>query len=359
MSRAKRPMRVTLAAVAVLAVAAAVAGAAGIGGSTTHGSQPRADAPAVTTQISRKTLVETFSAGGELGYGPATPIRSAAPGTVTWLPDVGAVISRGQPLLRADERPVPLLYGPLPMYRALALNVKGGDVRQFEQNLKALGYTGLTVDTEYDSSTVRAVKRWQADLGLPPTGVVDPGQVSYATGAIRVAQHSVRVGDPATGEVLSYTGTTKVVTLAVRVSAAAWAVKGAAVTVDLPGGRGVSGKVASVGTEVASGQSSDEGGTDGGTASTVPVTVTIADQKALSAYDKAPVSVRYVARERKDVLTVPVAALLALAEGGYGLQVVDGTDKLFVKVQVGLFADGQVEVEGAEIKVGMTVEMPG
>jgi hypothetical protein len=113
-----------------------------------------------------------------------------------------------------------------------------------------------------------------------------------------------------------------VVTLSVRIDAAGWAVKGAAVTVDLPGGATVAGTVAHVGDE-AGAAPSPEGQDSGGDTSavanaTIPVTVALADQKAVSAYQRAPVSVRYVSRERKDVLTVPVAALLALAEGGYG-----------------------------------------
>ena len=40
-----------------------------------------------------------------------------------------------------------------------------------EQNLAELGYTGFTVDDTYDSATAKAVSSWQADLGLPETGV--------------------------------------------------------------------------------------------------------------------------------------------------------------------------------------------
>ena len=59
-----------------------------------------------------------------------------------------------------------------------------------------------------------------------------------------------------------------------------------------------------------------------------------------------------------DVLTVPVAALVALAEGGYGLQVVDGATSRFVAVETGLFASGRVEVSGAGVAEGATVGMP-
>ena len=50
--------------------------------------------------------------------------------------------------------------------------------------------------------------------------------------------------------------------------------------------------------------------------------------------------------ERKDVLTVPVAALVVLREGGYGVEVVDGGTSRYVAVKTGLFADGRVEVTG-------------
>jgi hypothetical protein len=74
--------------------------------------------------------------------------------------------------------------------------------------------------------------------------------------------------------------------------------------------------------------------------------------------DKAPVDVRYVVREHRDVLTVPVSALLALAEGGYGLEVVEGGTSRVVAVETGLFADGRVEVRGEGIVDGAKVGAP-
>jgi hypothetical protein len=57
---------------------------------------------------------------------------------------------------------------------------------------------------------------------------------------------------------------------------------------------------------------------------------------------------------------VPVSALLALSEGGYGLEVVDddGTTSI-VSVTTGLFADGKVQVEGDGITEGTVVGVAG
>jgi multidrug efflux pump subunit AcrA (membrane-fusion protein) len=105
----------------------------------------------------------------------------------------------------------------------------------------------------------------------------------------------------------------------------------------------------------------DEQGNETGEA-TVEVVVALdteAAAAATGAIDEAPVTVLFTAQERKGVLAVPVAALLALAEGGYGVQVVgsDGTTKI-VAVEVGLFADGQVEISGAGIAEGTKVGVP-
>jgi multidrug efflux system membrane fusion protein len=56
------------------------------------------------------------------------------------------------------------------------------------------------------------------------------------------------------------------------------------------------------------------------------------------------------------VLTVPIGALVALAEGGFGLQVLDGTSH-YIGVTTGLFANGKVEVCGDGVGEGMTVGM--
>jgi len=53
-----------------------------------------------------------------------------------------------------------------------------------------------------------------------------------------------------------------------------------------------------------------------------------------------------------------VAALLALADGGYGVQVVQGTGVRTLAVTTGMFADGYVEVSSPGLRAGQRAVMP-
>ncbi|MEU0165318.1 peptidoglycan-binding protein [Streptomyces iakyrus] len=406
--RGRRGRRTVLVASALIVVAAvAVVGALGLGG---DGAEDGSSAPprsGSTVPVTRATLTERTTVDGQLGYGTEIPLPVKSTGTVTWLPAEGRTVERGGTLLRVDDRPVVLLYGTLPMYRDLGPTagtrqgtrqdagtegdaqdkgdqgrtddtsgapapsgsptpggagagagetrgtLRGMDVLQFESNLAALGYTGFTVDEKFTDLTARAVKRWQTSLGLPRTGTVGVGDVVYSAGKVRIGHAGVRLGSAVTEDVLTYTGTSRKVVVNASAAEDSWAVRGAAVTVGLPDGTSVKGEVASVGKKATA---PEEGGGDGGSgAPTVPVTITIKDQKAVGRLESAPVTVEYVGRERADVLTVPVAALVALAEGGHGLETADGR---FVAVKTGLFADGRVEVSGSAVREGMKVRIP-
>jgi hypothetical protein len=118
----------------------------------------------------------------------------------------------------------------------------------------------------------------------------------------------------------------------------------------MPDGKTLPGRIVKIGTTVQQGQGDQE--------DTTLIEVTISFSGAPTGLDDAAVSVGFVASERANVLTVPVAALLALAEGGYGVQVVDGTGTRIVTVETGLFADGKVEVRGPGLAAGVKVGMP-
>jgi hypothetical protein len=121
--------------------------------------------------------------------------------------------------------------------------------------------------------------------------------------------------------------------------------------VTLPDGKTVKGKLASVGTVATAGEDEEH-------PATIAVTVTITDQSKLGTLDQAPVTVSLISATAENVLTVPVAALVALAEGGYGVQVVTGSTSRYVAVRLGMFADGRVEITGDGITEGTLVGMP-
>ncbi|MEU5888063.1 peptidoglycan-binding protein [Streptomyces sp. NPDC047461] len=365
---------------AVVVTAVAVVGALGLGGGEEEGPGTPSRAGSVVP-VTRATLTERTRVDGRLGYGTEIPLPVRATGTVTWLPEQGATVRRGGALLRVDDRPVVLLYGRLPMYRDLGLTttpdttdtestetagsgadgeraapteLTGMDVLQFETNLAALGHTGFTVDETFTAKTAQAVERWQKSLGLPETGTVGIGDVVYSTGRVRIGRPGVRLGGAAGENTLTCTGTARKVVVDASAADVAWAVRGTGVRVRLPDGKTVKGEVASVGKQAAAPEGGGEGDPEQGGA-TVPVTVTIRDQKSVGRLESGPVTVEYVGREAKDVLAVPVAALVALAEGGHGLETEQGR---FVAVRTGLFADGKVEVSGPAVRGGMKVRIP-
>jgi hypothetical protein len=246
---------------------------------------------------------------------------------------------------------VSLFYGDRPFYRSLQAGDSGEDVMEVEQNLAALGYTGFTVDAEYTAATATAVRTWQQDHSVTETGVFDPAAVVLAPAPVRVAALNLQLGDPANGQVLSYSGTTRAVQIPLDAALQSMAKKGSVATVTLPDGTNVAGTIATVGSVAVAGRLATD-------PATIDVTVTVADQSKLGTLDQAPVTVALVAATVENVLTVPVAALVALADGGTGVQAVTGSTSHYVTVQLGMFANGRVQITGDAIVEGTLVGVP-
>jgi peptidoglycan hydrolase-like protein with peptidoglycan-binding domain len=350
-----RPLRAGLVVGVVgLVTAAGAAAAIGFGGGPepTAGTGPTLS----TTPVTRTSLATTQRVNGTLDYGAPVTVNGRGNGMVTWLPALGSVIHRGRPAYRADNRPVTLFYGNLPLYRQLRAGHIGDDVKEVERNLVALGYAGLTVDRRYTTATATAVREWQKDTGRTRTGVFDPADVVLAAAKLRVASIAAHLGDPADGPVLTYTGTARMVRIALDVALQNLVKRGITATVTLPTGKTVDGTVASVGS-VATAAPAATGGAATGPA-TIEVIVTVPNQSVLGTLDQAPVVVELVSASVRNVLTVPVAALVAFAEGGYGVQVMTGPASRFVAVRLGMFADGRVQITGEGIAEGTLVAVP-
>lgn len=352
----------------VAAIAVAGLAARGVGGSSADPPAPDG-APPATATVAVSDLVQTVQVPGVLGYGAPVGLPAKTDGgTVTWIAPIGSTVAQGQPVYAVDGAPVVLVHGTVPPYRELEPGVEGPDVQQLEAALAALGYTGFTVDDEYTWSTAEAVGEWQEDLGTEETGTVDMDEIVVVPHDLRIALHTQPVGatlggaggesgqggEGGTASVVTYTGTTPVVVVGLDPAQQHLVAAGVTATVLLPDGTAVDGAVSSVSPVATAVDTGDEESST----TTITVEVALADPAAAGTLDSAPVDVNLVAAEVQDVLAVPVAALVALAEGGYAVQVVqDGTVE-FVPVETGMFASGLVEISGDGIAEGTVVGVP-
>ena len=170
--------------------------------------------------------------------------------------------------------------------------------------------------------------------------------------------------------------TTPIVVVDLDVSEEYLVKPGDAVTVVLPDGTtAVGGHIETVGTVAVcpggsgigagggASSSADQspcgsGGSGAASAPTVTVTITLDSTRAGAAFDQAPVDVDVTTQTARNVLAVPVNALLALAGGGYGVDVVTGKTSHLVGVTTGLYSDTLVQVSGSGLTVGTQVEVP-
>jgi hypothetical protein len=288
------------------------------------------------------------------GSGSASGGGGGAAGVYTALPGAGQTVSRGQTVYAVSGRPIPLLYGTVPLARQLTSGVGGDDVKELEDNLIALGYgAGLTADGSFTSADAAAVKRWQAALGVAQTGVVYPGEAVVLPGPLRVSQVKALTGASAqTGqEIIDGTSPDHVVNISLDARQQTLVQVGAGVDVALPNGTRVNGTITDVGTvATTSGQGAQQ-------QTTVPVTVTLADNATAGKLDGAAVTVSVTRASRQNVLAVPVTALLALPGGGYAVETADGRHRR-IPVQTGLFSNGMVEVSGAGLTDGLRILAP-
>jgi len=329
------------------AVAAAVLVVAGgvlvsRGDAPTRAAEPVQARP--TVRVERTDLVDREDIDGTLGYADPGTLAAGVSGTLTSLREPGTVVTRGHSLYGVDGEPAAwLLYGELPAWRDFEPGMSDGeDVRQLERNLRALGYDPGAVDGDWDWETTAAVKRFQRDRDLDDDGTLARGEVVFRPGATRIGEPQAAVGDQVgPGRALAEVASTeRVVTVALDADRQGLAREGDRVTVELPSGRELRGRVEEVGKVATTRQEE----------TTIEVTISIRGRAG--DLDQAPVDVAFAVEAREGVLAVPVKALLARQGGGYALERPDGT---MVAVEPGLYADDMVEVSGAGLRAGMRV----
>ena len=348
-------MRRALAAVAAAGVAALVATvvlSAGGDPAPVSAAEPAAS----TATVERRDLVDRDVVQGTLGYADASTLAASSAGTITRLPEPGTRVRRGHALYDADNAPAAwLFYGALPAWRDFnAWMSDGDDVRQLERNLRALGYDPdheMTIDDDWTSATTAAVERFQDDHDLTEDGALAQGEVVFRPGPTRVGDVEATVGQSVApgARLAELTSTSREITVDLEAFRQELAREGDDVTVDLPNGRSARGRITDVAkvADPAVSQDADP---------TIAVTIVLRGRAARgTGLDQAPVEVGLARERSKNVLAVPITALLARSGGGFALEVSSNGGRRLVPVQLGTYADDYVEVSGDGLREGMTV----
>lgn len=307
-----------------------------------------------TTTVTRQDLVTRDELDGSLGYRGAVPLIAGRGGVLTWMPKTSTVIRRGDVVAEIDGVATRLLFGDRPAWRRLAVGCASGpDIRQLNDNLAALGYADRDdlPNERFDWRTRQAVYEWQDDLGLRQTGAIELGDVLFLPQSVRIgtveAQRGTRVS---AGQTLANaTRRKRVVTVDLDAAHRGSLTEDAPVVVVLPDRTRIDAAVRSIGRIV-----SAPAGPDGKPTVKVEIELT---KGAVGELEAAPVVVVVERMIAEDVLTVPVGALLAVADGGYVVERVTAGRTARVVVEPGQFADGLVEVTG-DIAEGDEVVVP-
>lgn len=269
---------------------------------------------------------------GEVIFVPGPVQVTAAPA------DVGDLVNAGTPLV------VVAAGDPL----------EGPDVLQLEVALDDLGYSAdgtLAVDGVFDEATAEAIKQLQVATGADPDGFLSAAEVRFSSDAVRVNDVLIDVGSSVQpgSPVLNLASIEKIVVLDLPAVDQGVVAVGDAVTVELPDGTDTPATVTSVSETAQQVQ---------GLGTFFRIEISLDDPSVAINYEQAPVDVTVVSDSVEDVIAVPVSALLALREGGYAIEVVngDGTTRL-IPADPGFFADGFVEVE-ADVQPGDRVVVP-
>ncbi len=319
------------------------------GGSDTATQVAAADADSsnATVAVARQTLTETAETTGTVGRGEPAVLPIDSQGIVTWVPEQDHVLTDGDIALRIDNRPITLAAGTTPLYRELRLvgsgerdeagnrlgHQKGFDVEQLQQFLLDSGFDDdgkLEVDADFGPSTKRAVQDWQEAVGHPATGRVDRSQLVFIDGDIIVEQ-TPAVGQPFT--TLTVSEPAQTVTATVPAAKRSFFIEGATVDIETDGNH-IEGTVTDA-TRIT--------GVDGSTSYEIEISI-----DAELADNVETVDVTATKTIATDVLTVPVRALLALAEGGWAVEVAGPNGAELNRVELDQVVDTTAAITGMD-----------
>jgi peptidoglycan hydrolase-like protein with peptidoglycan-binding domain len=313
-----------------------------------------------TAAVVRTTVATHDLVAGTLGYSNSTAsLTAAAGGVIETVPRAGATIRRGGVLYRLGGQRALLLYGPKAAWRTLVAGMSGPDVRQLNDNLHALGYLpAAAAGDDFGPQTETAVRRLQQARGAEATGIVAFGEVVFAPGAVHVAAVPVTAGQivDAGAQLIQIASAQQVVSIALDAAQQTEVHVGNPVEIELPDGSSTSGVVSEI-ARVATSPAADTANPS----PTIAVTVRLRGGHT-AGLDQAPVQVSITTASDRDVLAVPVGALLAQPGGSYAVQVVRGATAVTTPVAPGRFSDTSNLVAigaGSALHVGDRVVVPG
>ena len=348
-------------------VAAALVALCTLSLSACSGATANSDAPqsfdGATATITRGDLVGETTVQGNLRYADSYVQKSSFEGVVTALPTPGTTLGQGDHVYTVAGANSYLLHGAIPAWRAFGEGMSDGqDVTQLENALSELGYFEATPNAHFDWYTTAAIKRWQKALNLPQDGTLPLGSVLFAPEDLRVGALKSRVGDTATTEteLFAVSSSRQIISANLKLSDQALGVVGNSVTIRLPGSAtSTTGTITSVEPPTDKPGDASSSNREASKERIVPVTITPDDPSALEGLQEASVSLGFTSESRKDVLSVPLGALVALTSEQFGVEVVDEAGAVTrVPVTVGLFAGDRVEVSGDDIAEGQRVVVP-
>jgi hypothetical protein len=226
---------------------------------------------------------------------------------------------------------------------------------------------GLTALLKAEAAQLKAAT---AALKAAKSSTASSGQSSSSKSSSSSSKSSSSSASSSGGSasaILQTNSTQLIVTVDLDAAKQSEAKVGENVTVEMPTGNTVDGKITAVSSVAqsssgsASGGGSAAGGSGGSGAaggssssSTVPVTIKLKGHQRGTGLDQASVSVNFAQAKARNVLSVPVTALLATSGGGYEVQEATAPYK-FIPVTTGLFAAGYVQLSGAGIHPGLQV----
>jgi multidrug efflux pump subunit AcrA (membrane-fusion protein) len=344
-----------LAGAAVLVVVGVIGGGAALSGGGQR-TAPAQAASANTATVQRGKLAAAVSQDGTLTYrarsdgSPFSAINQAR-GTYTELPEVGDEVGCGGVLYRVDDKPVLLLCGRVPAYRALHVGDAGQDARQLNHNLHVRGAT-FTVKTE------TALEALQRRRGLEAGGSLALGDAVFLPDAVRIAKVTGQLGGSAGpgAPVLSATSDTLHAQVNLDPSEQRQVRRGDRAQITLPGATSVAGHVDRFGSVAEASPGQGGGAAD----ATIPTYISLDNPGKARGFEKASVQVDITTKGVDDALSVPSTALVGRSGGGFAVEVVrDGGRRELVPVRLGLFdtTGGRVQVEG-DLRPGDRVAVP-